>query len=294
VEVACFLLAVSIVVRALDADAVGAIVRHLGVNERGRVRAYVRELGASPDALLDALGLPPRDAWSPPNEEPVTLLEDDGWEPYEDDARAPLPNEGHPVFRRHQHRAWTVAPAAGALGAVAFFWAVIAEGAIAGWVGLGALALAAAGYQLGKRLRLPDICSGCEAPLAIGLEACPRCGGVIRGELGFYESHLDALERLGDVTKFGGEVITTQQDDADPRYVALGVACPHCGWVPNGEAHWGCDACSGPPFDTFATRARCPHCEEQHADTYCPACEHISPHAFWWPEGALGDDDPAD
>jgi hypothetical protein len=46
---------------------------------------------------------------------------------------------------------------------------------------------------------------------------------------------------------------------------------------------WICapDGCGG-SFDTFATRARCPHCDAHFAWTMCPACGKASAHAAWY------------
>ena len=46
------------------------------------------------------------------------------------------------------------------------------------------------------------------------------------------------------------------------------IACPGCGFAPFVGMQWSCspDGCGG-TFDTFATRARCPHCDAQFAWT---------------------------
>lgn len=61
------------------------------------------------------------------------------------------------------------------------------------------------------------------------------------------------------------------------------VACPACGFAPFVGLQWTCspDGCGG-AFDTFATRARCPHCDAQFAWTACPACGKISAHQAWY------------
>lgn len=62
-----------------------------------------------------------------------------------------------------------------------------------------------------------------------------------------------------------------------------GIACPACDFSPPPGMLWSCapDGCGG-EFDTFETRARCPHCEAQFAWTECPACERKSPHQAWY------------
>jgi len=106
---------------------------------------------------------------------------------------------------------------------------------------------------------------------------------VIRGELAAHESHLDGLERLTDVTTFGGTIASADQEDAAARYVEAGVKCPSCGWIPDGEAHWGCDACEGDDFNTFAHGGECPHCAQVFDETLCPSCETLSAYDWWWP-----------
>jgi len=46
---------------------------------------------------------------------------------------------------------------------------------------------------------------------------------------------------------------------------------------------WLCapDGCGG-TFDTFATHARCPHCNAQFAWTACPGCGKSSAHRAWY------------
>ena len=62
-----------------------------------------------------------------------------------------------------------------------------------------------------------------------------------------------------------------------------GIACPRCGFVPVIGMQWICapDGCGG-TFDTFATRAECPHCVARFTWTACPACLEKSAHASWY------------
>ncbi len=288
-EVACFLLAAQCAVRDPSDDAIEALASSLGANERARFTRYLRELRVDRDALCETLGLPPRSEWPAPPAHTAEPLEDDGWEPREEDvATDPLPNEGRPVFRRRQDRAVLFGVLGGSLGALLSLGAVLVDRSLGGWVLAGAAASAVGGWLLGRSRRAPDLCSdpSCEARLPEDAATCPRCGGTIRGEIGPSEAHLRAVEGLGGVSAFGADVDPRLNESADPRYVELGVACPHCAWIPDGDAHWSCDSCAGEPFDTFATRARCPSCDRAFDETFCPTCGTASPHEFWWPEGS--------
>jgi len=61
------------------------------------------------------------------------------------------------------------------------------------------------------------------------------------------------------------------------------IVCPSCAYSPRVGMQWSCgpDGCGG-LFDTFATRARCPHCSAQFAWTMCPACGKASAHQAWY------------
>jgi predicted amidophosphoribosyltransferase len=139
-------------------------------------------------------------------------------------------------------------------------------------------------WLAGKRVRRKDECSYCEHVLSDEpSEHCPKCGGDVRGVIEPHEHHVDAAEKRGAVTAFG-LAAPKDQDDADPRYVARGVKCPHCGWIPNGGLHWSCDECEGGLFDTFKHGGECPECKKVFEDTFCPQCQTSSPYDFWWPE----------
>ena len=62
-----------------------------------------------------------------------------------------------------------------------------------------------------------------------------------------------------------------------------GIACPKCDFSPFVGLQWMCapDGCGG-HFDTFASHARCPHCNAQFAWTACPACGQVSAHQAWY------------
>ncbi len=59
-----------------------------------------------------------------------------------------------------------------------------------------------------------------------------------------------------------------------------GFACPACRQAPIIGLLWRCDQC-GQPFDTFETRAVCPHCGAQFTVTRCPECGRSSPLSEW-------------
>ena len=59
-----------------------------------------------------------------------------------------------------------------------------------------------------------------------------------------------------------------------------GFVCPGCGAKPLLGPRWKCSACGG-VFDTFETRATCPHCGVQHANTMCGDCQTLYPMSAW-------------
>jgi Zn-dependent protease len=59
-----------------------------------------------------------------------------------------------------------------------------------------------------------------------------------------------------------------------------GFACPTCKTAPPIGEYWKCGKC-GQPFDTFQTRAVCPHCSTQFAQTKCLDCGELSPINDW-------------
>lgn len=59
-----------------------------------------------------------------------------------------------------------------------------------------------------------------------------------------------------------------------------GFACPACQAVPPVGNFWLCGRCRK-PFDTFATRAVCPHCGEQFPVTRCVDCGNMRPFNEW-------------
>ncbi len=59
-----------------------------------------------------------------------------------------------------------------------------------------------------------------------------------------------------------------------------GYACPSCGQPPVLGALWRCSKCAK-PFDTFETRAHCPHCGADFSVTRCLDCGAARPIAEW-------------
>jgi Zn-dependent protease len=59
-----------------------------------------------------------------------------------------------------------------------------------------------------------------------------------------------------------------------------GFACPRCKTAPPLGDRWKCGHCSQ-PFDTFETRAVCPHCGARFAGTQCLDCGEMRPLSDW-------------
>lgn len=59
-----------------------------------------------------------------------------------------------------------------------------------------------------------------------------------------------------------------------------GFACPRCETAPPLGDFWKCGRC-GQAFDTFQTRAVCPHCGAQFAVTKCLDCGGLNPISEW-------------
>jgi len=75
-----------------------------------------------------------------------------------------------------------------------------------------------------------------------------------------------------------------RQAQALARFAKLprreGLACPRCKTAPPLGALWKCGQC-GQPFDTFQTRAICPHCGAQFGSTQCLDCGDTRPLSEW-------------
>jgi DNA-directed RNA polymerase subunit RPC12/RpoP len=59
-----------------------------------------------------------------------------------------------------------------------------------------------------------------------------------------------------------------------------GLACPNCHAVPPSGPLWKCTDC-GQHFDTFETKATCPHCGASHPNTMCGECRQVAPISAW-------------
>ncbi len=59
-----------------------------------------------------------------------------------------------------------------------------------------------------------------------------------------------------------------------------GFACPRCNTAPPIGAYWRCGQCQQ-PFDTFESRAVCPHCGTAFPTTGCLDCGGIHPISEW-------------
>jgi Zn-dependent protease len=59
-----------------------------------------------------------------------------------------------------------------------------------------------------------------------------------------------------------------------------GFACPSCRTAPLLGAYWKCNQCKQ-AFDTFETRAVCPHCGYVHEQTICVDCRERYPLQQW-------------
>jgi hypothetical protein len=81
--------------------------------------------------------------------------------------------------------------------------------------------------------------------------------------------------------------ISTYYSRGDQPQPRQDIACPECGFAPCKGMIWMCapDGCGG-AFDTFETRAKCPHCEAQFAWTQCLSCGKVSTHKAWYRRSA--------
>jgi Zn-dependent protease len=75
-----------------------------------------------------------------------------------------------------------------------------------------------------------------------------------------------------------------RQAQALARFAKLprreGFACPRCKTAPPLGTFWKCGQCSQ-GFDTFETRAMCPHCGAQFGSTQCLDCGEMRPLSEW-------------
>jgi hypothetical protein len=59
------------------------------------------------------------------------------------------------------------------------------------------------------------------------------------------------------------------------------IRCPLCAWRPDGKPYWQCEICLT-QFDTFATAAQCPSCDNRWYETQCIRCDEMSAHESWY------------
>jgi len=280
---ACFLLAAQAVARNEPDEVTERWRKALSPNERKSFSRFLRELRPEREALLARLGLPDEATWPAHDDTSFEPLDDDGWQPKDDEVEEEDEEVARrPIFRVSRHQGFN-----GLMGGTAIstlvFTAIAAnapEFIMAAALAVPVSALAA--FLGGSRISRTDMCSACEGLVPDGQDLCPGCDGLVRGRLKKGQSHALAVEALPDITTFG--LIAAPQDGAAKRYVDLGVKCPNCGWIPDGEAHWKCDACDGADFNTFAHGGECPHCSEVFEDTLCPRCDHMTTYEWWWPE----------
>lgn len=76
-----------------------------------------------------------------------------------------------------------------------------------------------------------------------------------------------------------------------------GFACPSCKMSPPPGAYWRCGNCRQ-PFDTFETRAVCPHCGSRFPVTRCLDCGELHPIDEWMvptiiAPGVVGSEQPS-
>jgi hypothetical protein len=62
--------------------------------------------------------------------------------------------------------------------------------------------------------------------------------------------------------------------------INIEVACPNCGWRPSHGSLWVCSC--GTKWNTFETHAKCPNCDKQWEETWCPKCEKMQDHNKWY------------
>lgn len=196
----CFVLAAQAHVRGPARAPVRSIADHLEPNQASFFRAALRWFARERPGLAAELGLPPPDAWPPPDglAHLTRPLADDPAGPADADdpprPPAPLPNAGRPVFRVWRRERGETFP----LDLVLVIAAALALATgVAFAVQLGVTAAAGLGLALSVR-RLRPRCSdpACRTPLARAAATCPGCGGTVAGDLNHASERLAAEEAL--------------------------------------------------------------------------------------------------
>jgi hypothetical protein len=206
-----FALAAQVVARGLanrEANHVGSL---LEPNQEAYYSAARSLLEKDTARLTARLGLPSRDRWPAPRPVDTSPLREDArfdarTRAGDEKPRAPR-NEGASVFRVRTRWARVLLGFGG--GFVGLFVGAVTSVAVevrSPWLANASavvLALAAAAY--GRRFEV-DRCSDpdCATALPRGLEACPRCGGRIRGVIARARQRLAAEEALEDGPKSRG------------------------------------------------------------------------------------------
>ncbi len=189
-----FLLAAQTVSRDAAPAQVKALAASLEPNQRAFFKTARKHLGRDRQALLDRLGVPPRDGWPPPPDLARLTRPQESSEPARPAPTSARPaiNQGMPVFRVPTHRGDVIGP----FGAVAGLVAAL----VAGLGGLAALAVIGASWLgargAGRALTLRDECSDpdCAEVIPAGAEVCPACGGLVAGSIRSRNDRLEAEE----------------------------------------------------------------------------------------------------
>jgi hypothetical protein len=212
-----FVLAMQLHARGLQGKELRAVLRKLGPNPAGFVRAAEPMLTRLQPPLAEQLHLPAREHWPPAPDLAVLAapLPDDTDEseaaPEErkdQDRGVQGMNAGRPVFRVERSKALRLAKMLALptimLGMVASRMQVGVE--LPTWqAGAAAVALGVLGLGVGRLL--PDRrCSEpkCGQALAATMETCPRCGGTIMGVIHHPRERLAAEEALARKTATDG------------------------------------------------------------------------------------------
>lgn len=74
------------------------------------------------------------------------------------------------------------------------------------------------------------------------------------------------------------------------------ISCPRCDWEPDDACRWVCTVCNT-HWNTFETRGVCPACGKVHEETQCfrrkGGCGEVSPHADWYEETEVANNQPS-
>ncbi|MEZ4452731.1 MAG: zinc ribbon domain-containing protein [Nannocystaceae bacterium] len=216
----CYLLGVQLVARGVDRRGAKAIAGGLQSNQAAFLRRAIDHVREETPAIVDGLGLGPRDTWPPPPDlaaltGPLAEEEDEEGAAVDD---APPPdadrgivgqNAGKPVFRVERR--------AGARFARVLVMGTMMLGGLAtrpqmgealtmGQVAIAAVVLGVLGFGLGSIVREAR-CSEpkCGASLRPTMTTCPRCGGVLKGTIHHPRERLAAEEALRAAEEREGE-----------------------------------------------------------------------------------------